>query len=47
MLYLDNKRDANKAIKVLHEVKDLPEKQQEALNAVLDLLDELLIEGRW
>lgn len=48
-MFIDSKRNARKVIGLLmeanQELKD--KKQKEAILAVTDLLDELVVEGRW
>lgn len=49
MLFIDSNKNAQKAIGELMSIdqSQLTKKQNEAINAVTDLLDELQIEGRW
>lgn len=48
-MFIDSNKNAQKAVGELTSIdpSKLTKKQNEAINAVTDLLDELQMEGRW
>ena len=48
-MFIDSNKNAEKVVGILYTIDQdkLTKKQNEAINAVTDLLDELQMEGRW
>lgn len=47
MLYIEDEKSADKVKDILISISDVNKKQKEAINVAIDLIDELVMEGRW